>query len=194
MISLNFVDELIEGNSFLNECMENIPLKNRKTKKLELESLAKLSYILYLYGDSNNAMLILDELYELPFENDYDYWTWIEYSIALRALISKNNMDVDRFNDCIDRILSVINFGEGLQKKIRLKVHSRFMSGEGVELDKCFFQLDKENVTDLFDFRLVYAMKLVKLMILGGSEKFPESLIVDSLEGNIIEMKSLAND
>lgn len=194
MIFLKFIDKSIEENNLLNKYIENIPLKNRETKKMELESLTKLSYILYFYGDSNNAMLILDELYKLKFENDYDYWTWIEYSIALRALISKNNMDIGGFNNCVDKILSVVNFGEGLQKTIRLKVHSRFMSGEGVELDKSYFQLNKEDVTDLFDFRLIYGMKLVKIMILGGSEKYPESLTIKNLEENIIEMKRLTND
>ncbi|WP_371419677.1 DUF6707 family protein [Pantoea sp. CCBC3-3-1] len=36
---------------------------------------------------------MVDKLSGIEFNNDYDYWAWIEYAIALRAEISIINND-----------------------------------------------------------------------------------------------------
>ena len=185
------LDDLSSENASLKFNIDHITYGNKKTDKAIVESLTKLAYILYVLDDMKNAMVVVDKLASITFENDYDYWTWIEYAISLRAELAQLEGDSRKFNDSITKINDVLDSGEGLHKRIRNNVHNRFMAGDGIELDESVLSGKNECVTDIFDFRLIYLMKLIKVKVLGGSIEYPFQLATKNIEFDVQEMKSL---
>lgn len=90
------LSELSNENEKLGDIISNVQSKFVKTDKAILESLTKISFILYVENDLSNALLTTDRLSKVPFNNDYDYWTWIEFSVSLRAKISEVISDNER--------------------------------------------------------------------------------------------------
>lgn len=174
-------DKLVSDDDFICELLLKIPKRNKRTEKSIAESITKLAYICYLLGNESCAKKIVDLVGSVSFENDYDYWTWVEFSLSLKAYLCKSEC-----SDSIKVINDAVNFGEGLPKKIKLNVHNRFMEGVGVVLD-----CDCNDVSpiDEFDFRLIYFMKLVKLSVLGG--KLSNNDLNSEISFNIKRMKEL---
>lgn len=187
------VDELKKETKDLEYWVNLIPKINLITDKKIVESLTKLAFILYIEDKVLEAKAITDKLSNIPFFNDYDYWTWIEFAISLKALIAKNEGQNQIFDESLEKINSALNHGEGLVKKVRLNVHQRFMAGEGVNID----ELKNHNnlsLADDFDHRLIYLMKLIKIKVLGGSSEYPVSKALDEMIKNISAMKELLKD
>lgn len=191
---ITILDELANESTSLKHKLDSIPPKNKKTDKAIIESLTKLAFILYVIEDMKNAVLVTDKLATISFGNDYDYWTWIEYAVSLRAELAEIDGQFNKINNSVEIIKNALNAGEGLHKKIRNNVHSRFMSGENVELDESVISGENKNITDVFDLRLVYLMKLVKIKILGGSNEYPVQRAVENIRSDVHEMKLLLVD
>jgi len=188
---INILDDLAMDNGEIRILTENIANKNKKTDKAIIESLTKVAYILYALDDIKNAELVTDKLASIPFNNDYDYWTWIEYAICLRATISQVNGDSKKFDESIEKIREALNYGEGLQKKVRINVHARFMQGDNVEPDGLTILEKEGDLAEIFEIRLIYLMKLIKLKVLGGSTEYPVGRAIENINYNVHEIKSL---
>ncbi|WP_428980754.1 DUF6707 family protein [Erwinia billingiae] len=80
-----------------------------------MESLTKFAYIFYVFDELKNSELIIDKLSVIQFENDYDYWIWLEYAISLRAEIAKLNGDSVNFDDSIKKYLMFLILVRGFQ-------------------------------------------------------------------------------
>jgi hypothetical protein len=142
----------------------------------------------------SNALLLTEKLSKISFNNDCDYWTWIEFAVALRAKISEIMSDDKRMNDSLRIISEALDYGEGLQKKIRNNVHNRFMAGEGVELDSLTTAKKNKNMHEEFNCRLIYLMKLIKLDVLGGSEEYSVEKARENIDNNVKRMLRLIQD
>lgn len=189
-----FIDELSNENEALRGVVGNVKANFIKTDKGIVESLTKIAFIFYIKQDFKNAMSIADKLSEIEFNNDYDYWTWVEYAIALRAEIAGSNNDYEKNKDSIKKIIDALNYGEGLQKKIKINVHNRFMAGEGIELDNSTSSGDNKNSHDNFNHRLIYLMALVKLKVLGASKEYSIGKVISNIESNLQEMQKMINE
>jgi len=185
--------DLSKENEDLKKIISNIHSRFTVSDKGVLEGLCKVSYILYIIRDVENSLLITERLSLIPFNNDYDYWTWIEFAISLKALIAKNEGQNQIFDESLEKINSALNHGEGLVKKVRLNVHQRFMAGEGVNIDE-LKNYNNLSLADDFDYRLIYLMKLIKIKVLGGSPEYPVSKALDEMVQNISAMKELLKD
>lgn len=189
----NIITELSEKTSSLKSKIESIPAKNLKTGKMVLESLSKLAFIQYVNDEFDDAEIISEKLSSIGFDNDYDYWTWIEFSISLRAQLALLKQDDEKYNDSVLKIKSVLDSGEGMLKKIRNNVHNRFMAGEGVELAESVASGENKDFAISFDLRLVYLMKLIKIKILGGSPEYSIDKVERDIEDNLSSMRGLLN-
>ncbi|KJV44120.1 hypothetical protein VH86_24175 [Pantoea sp. BL1] len=187
----NIITELSEKTSSLKSKIESIPAKNLKTGKMVLESLSKLAFIQYVNDDFDDAEIISEKLSSIGFDNDYDYWTWIEFSISLRAQLALLKQDDEKFTDSILKIKSVLDSGEGMPKKIRNNVHNRFMAGEGVELAESVASGENKDLAISFDSRLVYLMKLIKIKVLGGSPEYSIDKVERDIEDNLSSMRGV---
>lgn len=77
-MKLTEVFELVENHPDLNPYVEKILKKHMKTNCSYLESLNHLAYLLYLDGQKELAKKLLDILLQIPFEGDYNSWTFVE--------------------------------------------------------------------------------------------------------------------
>jgi len=124
----------------------------------------------------------------IDFDNNYDYWTWIELALCLRAetaLINKNSVKREK---SINLIVDALNSGEGLHKKVKYNIHLRFMSGEGVEWGN---DESDDDSFYLFERNLIYLMKLYKLKAFGGSSDYPLEKIDHNITNTRLYLKPL---
>ncbi len=84
-----------------------------------------------------------------------------------------------------------MNYGEGLQKKIKNNVHNRFMAAEGIELVNFVTTQENVNIYEEFNHRLIYLMKLIKLEILGASNEYPVEKVRKNIGNNVKAMQKL---
>ncbi|QHA88933.1 DUF6707 family protein [Serratia rhizosphaerae] len=187
----NILISLSSHNEKLKKMIINLPTNSTKTEKKTLETLTKVAFFAYTNDDIDTSMEICDELSKIKFNNDYEYWTWIEYSLALRAELAIKKQLVSKKQESIKKIKEALNSGEGLHKKIRLNVHDRFMSGEGVTLDEI-----EKNITPPIElsYRLIHLMKLIKIKVLGGSSLFTAEKLTLEVKNNLDRMRELLTD
>lgn len=187
----NILINLSSHNEKLKKMIINLPTNSTKTEKKTLETLTKLAFFAYTNDDIDTSMEICDELSKIKFNNDYDYWTWIEYSLALRAELAIKKQLVSKEQESIKKIKEALNSGEGLHKKIRLNVHDRFMNGEGVTFDEI-----GKNITPPIElsYRLIYLMKLIKIKVLGGSSFFTAEKLTLEVKNNLDRIRELLTD
>lgn len=182
------LSELSKQNQVLKENIDHIPLRFRNTDKSILESLTKLSYILFVKDDLRNAALVTDTLAVIDYVNDYDYWTWVEYALALRAEIAGIQNQESKRIASVTRITDALACGEGLQKKIKIAVHNRFMAGEGITLDALIMAGDSVQAADEFNQRVIFLMALIKLKSLGASAEYPMEKVCQNIAENLKRM------
>lgn len=163
------VKQLGQESKSLENIIKHIPGKNLKSDVKIIEALTKLAYINFLIGEKENCEFVTDKLSLIDFNDNYDYWTWIEFALCLRVELSLIKDDISRYENSINLIKKPLNSGDDFQKKIRNNVHLRFMAGEGVELN---LDESNENVLVVFERKLVYLMKLLKLKAFGGSGEY----------------------
>lgn len=184
----NTLINLSSHNEKLKKMITSLPTKSTKTEKKTIETLTKVAFFAYANDDIDTSMEICDELSKIKFNNDYDHWTWIEYSLALRAELAIKNRLESKAQESIGKIKEVLNSGGGLHKKIRLNVHDRFMNGEGVTLD----EIEKNTPPPIeFSYRLIYLIKLIKIKTLGGSSFFTAEKLTLEIKHSLEKMREL---
>lgn len=83
------VVELVENHPDLHLYLDKILKKNKKTQVSYLESLNHLAYLLYLDGQEEMAKELLDRIIQVPFEGNYNTWTFVDGSLALLAYLER---------------------------------------------------------------------------------------------------------
>lgn len=177
--------DLSKENEDLKKIISNIHSRFTVSDKGVLEGLCKVSYILYIIRDVENSLLITERLSLIPFNNDYDYWTWIEFAISLRAEIYNQIGYNEKGRASLEIIKAALNSGEGIERKIKINVHNRFMAGEGVVLDESIADGTRQDIYNEFNHRLIYLMKLIKLNVLGASAEYSREKTLANINSNV---------
>lgn len=81
--------EEIENDVDLASYISLVPKKNKKTQASYLESLNHLAYLLYLDGQEETAKELLDRLIQVPFEGNFNTWTFVDSSLVLLAYLER---------------------------------------------------------------------------------------------------------
>lgn len=81
------VVELVENHPDLHLYLDKILKKNKKTQVSHLESLNRLAYLLYLDGQEKMAKKLLESVIQVPFEGNYNTWTFVDSSLVLLAYL-----------------------------------------------------------------------------------------------------------
>ncbi|WP_336282174.1 DUF6707 family protein [Cronobacter dublinensis] len=183
----SMLDNLSEKNEIIKNAISLLPSKSIKTDKAIVETLAKLAYYFYIDSKEQEAMIVCDQLANINFNNDYDYWTWIEYALCLRVELSSKFGDSEKQKNSVSLMKVVLDSGAAIVRKIKSQVHERFMNGEGVNVDEAG---NMEPDTD-FEYRMIYVMKLFKIKAFGGSEFFNSNFVDAEVTKNIKLMQSI---
>jgi len=183
----SMLDNLSQKNEIIKNAISLLPSKSIKTDKAIVETLAKLAYYFYIDSKEQEAMIVCNQLANINFNNDYDYWTWIEYALCLRVELSSKVGDSEKEQNSVSLMKEALDSGAVIVRKIKNQVHERFMNGEGINVDEAG---NMEPDTE-FEYRMIYVMKLLKIKAFGGSEFFSSNFIDAEVTKNIQLMRSI---
>ena len=180
------VFELVENHSDLKHYVEKILKKYKKTNYSYLESLNHLAYLLYLDGQKELAKKLLDILLQIPFEGDYNSWTFVESSIVLLAYMEKQTEN--QVSIYQNLLLSPLDSGEKSTRKIRRRVHQRFLNGDTLEQKLAKIEQASSPESEM-ERRLLYLTDLLKIHLFIAESTCEEIDIQAKIEENIEILK-----
>ena len=178
--------EEIENDVELVSYLNRVPKKNKKTQASYLESLNRLAYLLYLDGQEEMAKELLDRIIQVPFEGNYNTWTFVDSALVLLAYLER-----EKENQVIvykKLLLSPVDQGEESTQKIRRRVHQRFLNGDSLEqkLAKIEQALSPESEMER---RLLYLTDLLKIQLFIDESTCEEIDIKAKIEENMEILK-----
>ena len=185
------VFELVENHPDLKPYVEKILKKHKKTNCSYLESLNHLAYLLYLYGQKELAKKLLDILLQIPFEGDYNSWTFVESSIVLLAYMEKQTENQVFIYQNL--LLSPLDSGEEATRKIRRRVHQRFLDGGTLEQKLAKIE-QASTLTSEIEWRLLYLADLLKLQLFSAESTLDEADIQSKIEEQIERLQSFIKE
>lgn len=154
-----------------------------------LQTCTRMAYVLYLLGKTDLALVAASAVEDVPFENDYDCWTWVEALLVLKSRVERMNGDASlqtRLRTVVKP--AVLGAGNDLQRKVNLRVFNRKLRGETLpDAERQIRQaVEEEDPIGEFGSRFAYHLQLCGIAEFGGSEVFPveaaECLIADNQE------------
>lgn len=161
-MKLSEIVEQLEKHPDLHLYLDKILKKNKKTQASYLESLNHLAYLLYLDGQEEIAKELLDSIIQVPFEGNYNTWTFVDSSLVLLAYLEREAEN--KLSDYKKILLSPLEQGEESTQNIRRRVHQRFLNGDSLDqkLAKIEHSLSLESEMER---RLLYLTDLLKIYL-----------------------------
>lgn len=169
----------IENQTELQSYIEQIPAKYKKTQKAYLAALVKLSYLLYITQSNQNSDIkkLLDELSQIPFAENYDYWTWVEHALILQARIAREEGQQEVYDQAMHLIEEALYTGEEAVVKVKHNVQDRFVKGETLNTKTIDAAIGQKKLSMECDQRILYIMKLFKIKELGAQLPYTDEKI-----------------
>ena len=178
--------EEVENDLELESYLNQVPKKNKKTQVSYLESLNHLAYLLYLDGQEEMAKELLDRIIQIPFEGNYNTWTFVESSLVLLAYLER-----EKENQVLvykKLLLSPLEQGEESTQKIRRRVHQRFLNGDSLEQKLAKIEQASSPESEM-ERRLLYLTDLLKIHLFIDESTCEETDIRTKIEENIEILK-----
>ena len=178
--------EEIENNVALASYISLITKKNKKTQAVYLESLNHLAYLLYLDGQEEMAKELLDRIIQVPFEGNYNTWTFVDSSLVLLAYMERETGN--QVSDYKKLLLSPLEQGEESTQKIRRRVHQRFLNGDSLEQKLAKIEQASSPESEM-ERRLLYLTDLLKIHLFIAESTCEETDIQTKIEENMEILK-----
>ena len=178
--------EEVENDVELVSYLNRVPKKNKKTQVSYLESLNHLAYLLYLDGQEEMAKELLDRLIQVPFEGNFNTWTFVDSSLILLAYLERGKENqvlvYKKF------LLSPLEQGEESTQKIRRRVHQRFLNGDSLEQKLAKIEQASSPESEM-ERRLLYLTDLLKIHLFIDESTCEETDIQAKIEENMEILK-----
>ena len=178
--------EEIENNVALASYINLVPKKNKKTQASYLESLNHLAYLLYLDGQEEIAKELLDSIIQVPFEGNYNTWTFVDSSLVLLAYLEREAEN--KVFDYKKILLSPLEQGEESTQNIRRRVHQRFLNGDSLEQKLAKIEQASSPESEM-ERRLLYLTDLLKIYLFITESTCEETDIQAKIEENMEILK-----
>ena len=178
--------EEVENNLELVSYLNRFPKKNKKTQASYLESLNRLAYLLYLDGQEEMAKELLDRIIQVPFEGNYNTWTFVDGALVLLAYLEReveNQVFVYK-----KLLLSPLEQGEESTQNIRRRVHQRFLNGDSLEQKLAKIEQASSPESEM-ERRLLYLTDLLKIQLFIDESTCEEIDIKAKIEENMEILK-----
>ena len=156
------VVEQLEKHPDLHLYLDKILKKNKKTQASYLESLNHLAYLLYLDGQEEIAKELLDSIIQVPFEGNYNTWTFVASSLVLLAYLEREAEN--KLSAYKKLLLSPLEQGEESTQNIRRRVHQRFLNGDSLEQKLAKIEQASSTESEM-ERRLLYLTDLLKIYL-----------------------------
>lgn len=180
------VVEQMEKHPDLHLYLDKILKKNKKTQVNYLESLNHLAYLLYLNGQEEMAKKLLESVIQVPFEGDYNTWTFVDSSLVLLAYMERETEN--KLSAYKKLLLSPLEQGEESTQNIRRKVHQRFLSGDSLEQKLAKIEQASSPESEM-ERRLLYLTDLLKIHLFIAESTCEETDIQAKIEENMEILK-----
>ena len=183
--------EEVENDVELVSYLNRIPKKNKKTRASYLESLKHLAYLLCLDGQEEMAKELLDRIIQVPFEGNYNTWTFVESSLVLLAYLEREKENQVLLYKKL--LLSPLEQGEESTQKIRRRVHQRFLNGDSLEQNLAKIE-QASPLTSEMEWCLLYLADLLKLQLFSAESTLDEADIQSKIEEQIERLQSFIKE
>lgn len=161
-MKLSEIVEQLEKHPDLHLYLDKILKKNKKTQASYLESLNHLAYLLYLNGQEEIAKELLDSIIQVPFEGNYNTWTFVASSLVLLAYLEREAEN--KLSAYKKLLLSPLEQGEESTQNIRRRVHQRFLNGDSLEQKLAKIEQASSTESEM-ERRLLYLTDLLKIYL-----------------------------
>ena len=175
------VVELEENHPDLHLYLDKILKKNKKSQAVYLESLNHLAYLLYLDDQEEMAKELLESIIQIPFEGNYNTWTFVDSSLVLLAYLER-----EKENQVLvykKLLLSPLEQGEESTQNIRRRVHQRFLNGDSLEQKLAKIEQAPSHESEM-ERRLLYLTDLLKIHLFITESTCEETDIQTKIEEN----------
>lgn len=180
------VVEQLEKHPDLHLYLDKILKKNKKTQAIYLESLNHLAYLLYLDGQEEMAKKLLERIIQVPFEGDYNTWTFVDSSLVLLAYMERETEN--KLSAYKKLLLSPLEQGEESTQNIRRRVHQRFLNGDSLEQKLAKIKQASSPESEM-ERRLLYLTDLLKIHLFIAESTCEKTDIQAKIEENIEILK-----
>ena len=180
------VVEQLEKHPDLHLYLDKILKKNKKTQANYLESLNHLAYLFYLDGQEEIAKKLLESVIQVPFEGNYNTWTFVDSSLGLLAYLER-----EKENQVLvykKLLLSPLEQGEEPTQNIRRRVHQRFLNGDSLEQKLAKIKQASSPESEM-ERRLLYLTDLLKIHLFIADSTCEETDIQTKIEENMEILK-----
>ena len=178
--------EEVENNLELVSYLNLIPKKNKKTQAIYLESLNHLAYLLYLDGQEEMAKKLLESVIQVPFEGNYNTWTFVDSSLILLAYMERETEN--KLSAYKKLLLSPLEQGEESTQNIRRRVHQRFLNGDSLEQKLVKIEQASSPESEM-ERRLLFLTDLLKIYLFITESTCEETNIQAKIEENMEILK-----
>lgn len=161
-MKLSEIVEQLEKHPDLHLYLDKILKKNKKTQASYLESLNHLAYLLYLNGQEEIAKELLDSIIQVPFEGNYNTWTFVDSSLVLLAYLEREAEN--KLSAYKKLLLSPLEQGEESTQNIRRRVRQRFLNGDSLEQKLAKIE-QASSIESEMERRLLYLTDLLKIYL-----------------------------
>ena len=180
------VVEQLEKHPDLHLYLDKILKKNKKTQASYLESLNHLAYLLYLGGQEEMTKKLLESVIQVPFEGNYNTWTFVDSSLVLLAWMERETEN--KLSAYKKLLLSPLEQGEESTRNIRRRVHQRFLNGDSLEHKLAKIEQASSSESEM-ERRLLYLTDLLKIHLFIAESTFEETDIQAKIEENMEILK-----
>ena len=180
------VVEQLEKHPDLHLYLDKILKKNKKTQASYLESLNHLAYLLYLDDQEEIAKKLLESVIQVPFEGNYNTWTFVDSSLVLLAYLEREAEN--KLSAYKKLLLSPLKQGEESTQKIRRRVHQRFLNGDSLEQKLAKIEQASSFESEM-ERRLLYLTDLLKIHLFIAESTCEETDIQAKIEENMEILK-----
>lgn len=132
------------------------------------------------------AKELLDRIIQVPFEGNYNTWTFVDSSLGLLAYLERekeNQVSVYK-----KLLLSPLEQGEESTQNIRRRVHQRFLNGYSLEQKLAKIEQASSPESEM-ERRLLYLTDLLKIHLFIDESTCEETDIQAKIEENIEILK-----
>lgn len=178
--------EEVENEAELVSYLNLVSKKNKKTQVNYLESLNHLAYLLYLDGQEKMAKKLLESVIQVPFEGNYNTWTFVDNSLVLLAYMEREAEN--KLSAYKKLLLSPLKQGEESTQKIRRRVHQRFLNGDSLEQKLAKIE-QASSLESEMERRLLYLTDLLKIHLFIAESTCEETDIQAKIEENMEILK-----
>ena len=180
------VVEQLEKHPDLHLYLDKILKKNKKTQASYLESLNHLAYLLYLDDQEEMAKKLLESVIQVPFEGNYNTWTFVNSSLVLLAYLDRESENQVLIYKKL--LLSPLEQGEESTQKIRRRVHQRFLNGDSLEQKLAKIEQAPSPESEM-ERRLLYLTDLLKIYLFIDESMCEETDIQTKIKENMEILK-----